>query len=500
LFVAVGIGFGKFAVRGFNMAVLTDDFGTVLTDDFGTVLTDDGSVVVAEDTTPPSVVAGLTATVLSTSQINLDWVDATDNVAVTDYRVERSTSADFSANLTAVNTGQSVSAWMVTGLTAATTYYFRVKSKDAAGNYSTSWSNAASATTQSVPIPPPPTSTIASMKNVCRVDLIPVSNLGLLYCPTAETFDNAQGVRQMTDFSGNNLHIASANNYPLYGENRLGGKGAIYFNGNNTAFWLNQNLGNFKHIFLVCAHELATFSTFNGILSSNNAGYVVGNAGQTNFVDNGFEAYAEGFEYRKNDRKFTGVQGFAAPMANNFGIIEWQFEDEGQGAPFNGLVIGQNQSNVSQRWRGWFAMLAMYREKLSDCQRFNMYQFLSRNFQIWQENQTGLKVFPFPADFTRSMSDKKRVLESISESGATKSRIKRPSNKEFDAVYNVRNQCEFDAAREFWNAHYPNDSFIFRDYGFYTARDTEVLFASELNHRGSDVARRHDYGFRARQK
>ena len=41
------------------------------------------------DTTPPTAPANLTATAVGSSQINLSWTAATDNVAVTGYRVER---------------------------------------------------------------------------------------------------------------------------------------------------------------------------------------------------------------------------------------------------------------------------------------------------------------------------------------------------------------------------------------------------------------------------
>ena len=41
------------------------------------------------DTQPPSVPAGLSATPVSATQINLAWTASTDNVGVTGYRVER---------------------------------------------------------------------------------------------------------------------------------------------------------------------------------------------------------------------------------------------------------------------------------------------------------------------------------------------------------------------------------------------------------------------------
>ena len=43
----------------------------------------------APDTTPPTAPNGLTATAPASSQVNLSWAAATDNVGVTGYRVER---------------------------------------------------------------------------------------------------------------------------------------------------------------------------------------------------------------------------------------------------------------------------------------------------------------------------------------------------------------------------------------------------------------------------
>src|SRR5439155_24631 len=41
------------------------------------------------DTTPPTVPAGLTATAVSSSQINLSWAASSDTVGVSGYRVYR---------------------------------------------------------------------------------------------------------------------------------------------------------------------------------------------------------------------------------------------------------------------------------------------------------------------------------------------------------------------------------------------------------------------------
>jgi len=93
----------------------------------------------AADTTPPSTPAGLVATAVSASQINLSWSASTDNVAVTGYRVFRD-----GALLTTVG---NVTTYASTGLTASTTYSYAVRALDAAGNVS-GQSSSASATTQ----------------------------------------------------------------------------------------------------------------------------------------------------------------------------------------------------------------------------------------------------------------------------------------------------------------------------------------------------------------
>ena len=98
----------------------------------------------AVDTTAPSTPAGLTAAAASSSQINLSWTAATDNVGVTGYNVYR-------GGLQITTLG-AVTTFQNTGLTASTTYAYTVQAFDAAGNAS-GQSIAASATTVSPPVP-----------------------------------------------------------------------------------------------------------------------------------------------------------------------------------------------------------------------------------------------------------------------------------------------------------------------------------------------------------
>jgi chitodextrinase len=90
------------------------------------------------DTTPPSTPAGLTATSISTTQINLAWQSSTDNIGVSGYDVFR--------NGVKVTTTMTTS-YSDVNLTPATAYSYSVKARDAAGNLSLA-SNTATASTQ----------------------------------------------------------------------------------------------------------------------------------------------------------------------------------------------------------------------------------------------------------------------------------------------------------------------------------------------------------------
>src|SRR5438309_945098 len=99
------------------------------------------------DTTPPSVPTGLTASAVSSSQINLSWAASSDNVGVSGYRVFR--------DGTQIATTSATSFTNNTGLSPSTTYSYAVAAFDAAGNLSAQ-SSPASATTQAAPDTTPP--------------------------------------------------------------------------------------------------------------------------------------------------------------------------------------------------------------------------------------------------------------------------------------------------------------------------------------------------------
>jgi hypothetical protein len=96
------------------------------------------------DTTPPTAPTGLTAAAASRSQINLSWTASTDNVGVTGYKVERCQGA--SCTTFAQIGTPTATTYSDTGLIASTSYSYRVRATDAAGNLS-AYSSTASATT-----------------------------------------------------------------------------------------------------------------------------------------------------------------------------------------------------------------------------------------------------------------------------------------------------------------------------------------------------------------
>lgn len=99
---------------------------------------------ISKSTTPPAIPAapaGLTATAASSSTINLSWTDNSNNE--TGFDIERSTdNVNWAALLTVGSNSQS---YGNTGLAASTTYYYRVRAKNSAGN--SAYSNVANATT-----------------------------------------------------------------------------------------------------------------------------------------------------------------------------------------------------------------------------------------------------------------------------------------------------------------------------------------------------------------
>jgi chitodextrinase len=97
------------------------------------------------DTQAPTAPSTLAATASSSTQIGLTWTASTDNVGVTGYRIERCSGGSCSS-FVQVGTTTGATTFSESGLTASTSYSYRVRASDAAGNLS-GYSNVASATT-----------------------------------------------------------------------------------------------------------------------------------------------------------------------------------------------------------------------------------------------------------------------------------------------------------------------------------------------------------------
>ncbi len=91
-------------------------------------------VHITPDTQAPTAPSNLKATAASATQINLSWAASTDNVAVTAYKVLRCQGAGCT-NISTIATVTGLT-YKSTGLTASTTYRYRLRAQDAATNLS----------------------------------------------------------------------------------------------------------------------------------------------------------------------------------------------------------------------------------------------------------------------------------------------------------------------------------------------------------------------------
>ena len=194
----------------------------------------------APDTTPPTAPASLTATAASTTQINLSWTASTDNVGVAGYKVERCSGAGC-ANFVQVET-PTTTTFNDTGLTASTSYSYRVRANDAAGNNS-AYSNTASATTASAADTTPPsapanlTATAASTTQInlswaASTDNVGVTGYKVERCSGASCSNFAQiAAPTATTFSDTGLTASTSYSYRVRANDAAGNNSAY----SNTA-------------------------------------------------------------------------------------------------------------------------------------------------------------------------------------------------------------------------------------------------------------------------
>jgi subtilisin family serine protease len=130
----------------------------------------DASAAVGGGSLPPAPAAptGLSASAISSSQINLAWTDASNNED--GFQIERCTGAGCS-NFTQIATvGAGVQAYSNTGLTASTSYSYRVRAYNGGGV--SDYAGPATAATPAAPQPPAaPSNLVATAASRSQINL-----------------------------------------------------------------------------------------------------------------------------------------------------------------------------------------------------------------------------------------------------------------------------------------------------------------------------------------
>ena len=122
----------------------------------------------------PAAPSNLVATTFSSSQINLSWTDNANNE--NGFKVEQSTDGTTFTQVALL--GSNAVSYSATGLTASTTYFYRVASFNDAGN--SQYSNTANATTSPAPaaVPAAPSGLSATAVSRTQINLSWVDNSG----------------------------------------------------------------------------------------------------------------------------------------------------------------------------------------------------------------------------------------------------------------------------------------------------------------------------------
>jgi len=115
------------------------------------------TLIAVPDTTPPSVPTSLSASAVSSSQINLSWTASTDNVGVAGYTISRGGSQIATTPLTSYSD---------MGLSPSIAYVYQVSAFDAAGYVSAQSAPASAVTLSGPPLGPTCVTSAGSWQNV----------------------------------------------------------------------------------------------------------------------------------------------------------------------------------------------------------------------------------------------------------------------------------------------------------------------------------------------
>jgi len=158
------------------------------------------------DVTPPSTPVNLVATAVGSAQVNLSWSASTDNVGVAGYRIFRGG--------VQIGTTNGLS-FQDVGLTANTTYSYKVAAFDAPGNTSPQ-STAASATTPAaadVTPPSTPLSVVATAAGATQVNLSWAASTDNVGVAGYRIFRNAVQVGTASGLSFQDVGLTASTTY-----------------------------------------------------------------------------------------------------------------------------------------------------------------------------------------------------------------------------------------------------------------------------------------------
>lgn len=172
----------------------------------------------------PTAPTGLTATTASISQINLSWTDNANNVS--GYIVQRSPDNVTFTQIATV--GANATSYADIGLTAGTTYYYRVCAYNSGGN--SAFSNTANATTQTAP-PTAPTGLTATAISSSQINLSWTDSTNdetgfyIERSPDNVTFTQIASLGATTSYADSGLSASTAYYYRVRAYNAGGSSG-----------------------------------------------------------------------------------------------------------------------------------------------------------------------------------------------------------------------------------------------------------------------------------
>jgi titin len=180
----------------------------------------------------PLAPSGLTATAVSSSQINLTWVDS--DTSEQGFKIERCSGAGCSNFAQIATVGANVTNYSNTGLSGSTSYSYRVRAYNASGD--SDYSNPASAVTQAAPtLPAAPTNLVATAIAKSQINLSWADNANnetgfrILRCKgsTCTNFALIATVgANVTSYTNTGLAANTTYRYRVYAYNASGDSGS----------------------------------------------------------------------------------------------------------------------------------------------------------------------------------------------------------------------------------------------------------------------------------